>query len=229
MANSNQSDNQLIVTAMVIGSRPIGDYDRRIVLLTRECGRISAFARGARRQSSPLLAATDLFAFGTFRLYEGRDSRSVQEAQISQYFEWFRTHMEESLYASYFCEVMNWCTRENNDESQLLLLLYQSFRALVSREFSNVLVRSIFEIKTVVLEGEFQKPGPDAGLQEAVRYAVDFIERTPIAHLYSFRLSEGAERQLSSFASAVINRYCHHDFSSLKILQTLKQGPENTV
>ena len=227
MANSNQSDNQLIVTAMVIDSRPIGDYDRRIVLLTRECGRISAFARGARRQNSPLLAATDLFAFGRFRLYERRDSRSVGEAQISQYFSWFRTHVEESLYASYFCEVMNWCTRENNDESQLLLLLYQSFRALASPEFSNTLVRSIFEIKTVVIEGEFHEPGSDAGLQDAVRYAVNFIERTPVQHLYSFRLSAEAEQQLSEVAEMVIKGYCQHEFSSLAILRTLNRQPQN--
>ena len=140
------------VTAMVIGVQPIGEYDRRVVLLTRERGKISAFAKGARRPNSQLVAATDLFVFGTFRLYAGRDSYTLTEASVQNYFSWFRTHIEASLEGQYFCEVLEYCTRENNDEAQLLLLLYQTLRALESEKFPPRLVRSVFELKTVVIE-----------------------------------------------------------------------------
>ena len=52
------STGSLELQGMVMKASPAGEFDRRITLLTKERGKITAFARGARRMQSALSAAT---------------------------------------------------------------------------------------------------------------------------------------------------------------------------
>ncbi len=208
------------VTGMVIGVQPIGDYDRRVVLLTKEKGKISAFARGARRPNSSLVGTTDLFCFGLFRMYAGRDSYTLVEAVISNPFPYFRTHIEEALMGQYFMEVMEYCTRENNDEAMLLLLTYQSLRALESDAYNNDLVRAIFEIKTVVIEGEYQEPNP-MKYTPATMAAIRHIASSPVFKLYTFTLDEEPLRELKRLAGKYMKHCFEHHFQSLDVIDIM--------
>ena len=146
--------NQITVTGMVLTAAPIGEYDKRIVILTKERGKISAFARGARRAGNALMGVTEPFAFGTFAIYEGRTSYTLMSASISNYFSELRMDIEGAYYGFYFMDLAGYYAREGNDETQLLKLLYQTFRALLNPHIPNLLIRYIYEIKTVTVNGE---------------------------------------------------------------------------
>ena len=61
-------------THLVISYMAISEYDKRLVLLTKEFGKITAFARGARKTTSQFLAGSQPMAFGEFTLYRGRNA-----------------------------------------------------------------------------------------------------------------------------------------------------------
>ena len=148
------SVNQIVLTGMVLSTMPIGEYDRRVVILTKEQGKISAFARGARRPNSPLVGAVNPLAFGEFTMYEGRTSYTIQSASITNYFAELREDVVGAYYGFYFLEVADYYAKEYTDEREMLKLLYQSMRALINPHIPNRLVRRIFELKALTVNGQ---------------------------------------------------------------------------
>ena len=214
-----------IVTGMIIGAVPIGEYDRRLVLLTKERGKITAFARGARKPNSRFVASTNLFCFGTFKLYAGRDSYTLSETEISNYFEELRMDFEGAYYGMYFLEIADYYTRENNDEREMLKLLYQSLRAISHPTLKNQLVRAVFEIKSVVINGEF--PGvPDSVVGErkyldSTYYAVEYIINSSIEKLYTFNVTDEVLNELRSIGTWTRKHCLMGRFRTLELLDAL--------
>ncbi len=169
---------------MILKSTASADYDRRVVILTRDYGKISAFARGARRQTNHLSAATDLFIFADFKLYPGKSAYTLTDAAVRNYFEELRTDFEASLYGMYFLEAAEYNTRENNDERDILKLLYQSCRALIHPAYDNRLVKAIFELKMIMLSGCFHRDDHNSGYSKTALYTLDFLGATAPEKLF---------------------------------------------
>ncbi len=212
-----------MVTGMILKSIPVGEYDRHICILTKERGKITAYARGARRQNNRLMAVTNPFCFGTFKLYVGKNSYNLLEADISNYFEELRMDVEGAYYGMYFLEVMDYYTRENSDELPMLKLLYQSLRALLKESLPKKLVRYVFEMKAMVLNGEFPGMPVDDGraYEEATAYAVDYITNSSVEKLYTFVVKERVLQELSMIMDNYRKRYIDRKFKSLEVLKEL--------
>lgn len=211
----------LTITGIVMKTVPIGEFDRRVVILTKERGKISAFAKGSRKPNSSLVAATNPFSFGEFKLYQGKASYHILEADISNYFAELREDFEGAYYGMYFLEVADYYAHENNDERELLKLMYQSLRALAVPSLSNQLIRYIFEIKAMVVNGEFPGIPKEKHYLESTEYAVTFIMNTKIEHLYTFTVTEEVLQELRSIANGYRRKMWDKNFKSLEIIEHL--------
>ena len=104
--------------------------------------------------SGKLVAAATPFSFGEFEMFEGRSSYTVVMASIQNYFREVQEELEATYYGCYFLEFADYYCQENNDEREMLKLLYQSLRALTSAAYDKRLVRFIFELKAMAVNGE---------------------------------------------------------------------------
>lgn len=243
-----QMGQTCILTGMILNTMPVGEYDKRITILTRERGKVTAFARGARRPRSSLQAATNLFCFGRFEAYEGRSSYTVVKAEISNYFRELATDLDLTYYGCYFLEVADYFSQENNDEQEILKLLYQTLKALENPSLPNRLIRCIYELKMLVINGIYPNvfscqlcgkrenlvdfsveragmlcmkcAGRERGirLEDSVLYAMQFIISSELRSLYTFTVSEAVLKQLEQILFGYLQKYVAHTFKSEQFL-----------
>lgn len=211
------------LTGMVLKAAPVGEYDKRLVILTRERGKITAFARGAKRPGNQLMAVSRPFVFGQFRLFEGRDAYNLQSAEIQNYFDELSGDVESACFGSYFLEFADYYSRENVDGSEMILLLYQSLRALMKPSLPNSLIQLVFELRAMAINGEYTEH-PAKQVSDSANYAWEFIIGSPVESLYTFLLTEEVQRELKQCVDANKRRFIDREFHSLDILRAMNGG-----
>ena len=143
----------ITVTGMILSAQPNKEYDRRLVLLTKERGKLSVFANGVRRPTAMLSGCSQPFVFGKFTLYEGRESYTLQAVEPENFFAELRNDLEAVYYGVYFCEFAEGVTREGLPAKEELKVLYRSLGALLKKSIGAELVRAIFELKMLSVGG----------------------------------------------------------------------------
>ena len=217
------SSQNCTVTGMILSAVPTGEYDKLVVLLTKERGKIRAFARGTRRLNNPLMAAVNPFVFGQFQLYEGRTSYTLSQASVQNYFSELMLDFEGSCYGQYFLEFADYYTRENADCMDYLKLLYQSLRALSIPALPRKLTRYIYELKAMAYSGECPQEWSvfeSWGLDPSTKYAFQYVIASPVEKLYTFTLKEHVCEEFGRIVTWMREHYVDHRFKSLEILET---------
>lgn len=243
--------DKIELTGMILSSTIVGDYDKRLVILTRERGKITAFARGARKPNSPYLGISEPFNFGTFTLLEGYDAYRLIGGEIKDYFLEVKNDIEGICYGTYFCDVLEYLCVEGIGDVNILNLIYLTLKALMKKELPNRLVQRIFELKVLVFDGEemaafscvkcgekklvafysfengmlckncAKKVKGVFYLAESALYTIQYILSTPLEKLYTFQVSDVVFEEMDIVIGQYFKQHVSKKFNSLEILASL--------
>ena len=208
----------ITVNGIVVSSTPMGEYDRRLLLLTAEIGKISAFVKGGRRAGNSLQSASRLFAFGRFELYAGRNSYTVKAADIQEYFEFLGQDPEALCYASYFGELAQYYAQEGAEDPALIKLLFFAIRSLKNEKLDRSTIRYTYELKLMQTEGEaFSEPPAEVG--ESAGQAWQFVLENGPEKCFLFRLKPEGFRDFQKAVTVLRGEMIDRSFKSLDVLE----------
>ena len=215
---------EIELKGIVLQAYPVGDYDKRIVFLSSEYGKISIFANGARRQGSRLSAATRSFCYEDIKARQSRTAYQLLGAELLETFEDISRDMDKLCYASYMCEFTEYYTRENIPAKDEINLLYVSFKKLIAGDMDPELLKAIFDLRLMSVEGEGLNPEAPPykdSISETLRYTINYIQNVNPGSLYAFKIDKETEAALKKVTEKHRKSLVDRSFKSLEVLNSL--------
>ena len=139
--------------AIVIKETDYRDNDKMITLFSPTFGKIDMLSRGCKKQSSKLLASSQLFVCGNFDLNEKNHRYYHAGCDMTFSFYGLRDEYNKLFTASFFIEMINAFIMQNQENKMLYALLINCLYALENGINDDKLISQFFLIKFADLVG----------------------------------------------------------------------------
>ena len=114
---------QYNVTGIVLRRIPFGETDNILTIYTRERGRLSAIAKGARKAISRLAGSSEVLTCARFNLASGKSLEVVTQAEVKNAFASLRSDLPRLAGAQYMAELVNHFVVDEDPHEELFVLL----------------------------------------------------------------------------------------------------------
>ena len=186
-------------------------------------GKITAFAHGARRPGSAVMAASNPFVFGTFSLIPGRNAYTLRSAKVANYFTELAASQPGVYYGFYFLELASFFSAEEMDAHEMVNLIYVSLKAILKGNLPLEFLRKVYECRIMAENGVFAPPDQPGSMEQSAWYALQYTAACKVTELYSFRLSEKAEADYSAYIKKMLKRTVDRPMKSLALLEVMTE------
>lgn len=137
---------------IIVRTTDYGESHKITAIYSREAGKISAMARGAKKTNSRLASVSQLFTYGYFLIQTGRGLGTLQQGEIVSSFRGLKEDIFKTAYASYIVEMVDRSTQDHEPNPYLFELLYQSLH-YISEDYDAEIITNIFEMKMLQVLG----------------------------------------------------------------------------
>ena len=101
------TQQQYVTEALILSVRDMGEADRLAVVFSREHGKLSAAAYGARRPRSRLAGSVQSFSLVEVSLMPGRNLETIGQCEVKRSFRELREDITLMTYAAFLTELVN--------------------------------------------------------------------------------------------------------------------------
>ncbi len=236
------------VRGIVIREIPVGESDKIITLLTKEKGKITLSARGARKPKSKYLASCELFAYSDFVIYTARKYPSVSSAVLINSFYGLRKRLDCFYCGAYLSEICNRLIFEGTDCSECMLLLLTALNRMSKGLSESFITSLVFELKFLLINGML----PDLGVCESCGKSLEgsahigsdgllcsdcakdekeissgavkalrYIYNSDIASVFSFKADKKVVEGISAVRDSVMQRQTDREFKTYSMFKDI--------
>lgn len=140
---------------IIIKSFNYGEYDKIIHLFTRENGKIPCISKNMRLLKRKKGSNLEVFTYGRFSLYSGKNMYIINGLEIEKGFFSFRTELNKLAFASIILELLSISLIENEENISAFDLTIKTFKLLETlKDFkSEMLLILGFQLKYLSFVG----------------------------------------------------------------------------
>lgn len=142
------------VEGVVIRTRDLGEADRIVSLYTRERGKVTAVAKGARRPRNRFASLAQVPVYGRFALFQGRGLGTLSQGELITSFKSVRADLTRTAYAMFLAELYDHMMEEGEPAPDLFGLLVATLQILDQPQSLDLeMLFASFQLKFLALMG----------------------------------------------------------------------------
>ncbi|MED0674779.1 DNA repair protein RecO [Aneurinibacillus thermoaerophilus] len=137
---------------IVVRTTDYGEANKILTVYTREAGKISLMARGAKKSKSRFTAVSQLFTYGYFLYQIGSGMGSLQQGDLLNSFRAIRGDLVKTAYAVYLAELLDRLTEDKEPNQYLFEMMLYALKWMEEGKDPEIIAR-LFEIKMLYVTG----------------------------------------------------------------------------
>ena len=198
-------------SGIVLKESPLGDNGKVLVFFTKDFGRISVAAKGAKKTGSNLLQLSQLFAYSNLELYKGNSSLyTLTGGTLIEPFSGLGEDYDRISSASEIVINLLKVIQENLPDIDTLRLLLNSLHFISSGKRSPDFVAVIFLLKMLQFQGlipeideiiQMWNQNLDSGTIASLGHIFD----SEISDLFSFGVSDYVKDELKGISQMFLS------------------------
>ncbi|MCZ8511182.1 DNA repair protein RecO [Paenibacillus filicis] len=203
---------QYRVQAIVIRSMDYGEGNKIMTLFSREQGKMSVVARGAKKVKSRLGSASQLFTFGDYSFFKSGQLGTLNHAEIIEPFHKIREDLHKAAHASYLAELTDRMMGDQEGQPFLFDQLKASLQA-IQEDKEPEIVDHLYVMKMIAYAGYTPELDDCVGCREAREPAAlsavlggILCERCLARDPQAIRISPGIHKLLRLFVQMDVRR-----------------------